>query len=184
MRRKCFGTCNVLNLGDVTHDLFCSQIDYRDCFEKRELVERLKERRQQLPGFVQNRLSVSRNGPMQRLCFPADRNSVVQAMLSRLSPATTPGEAAMASTQLTDTEADMLASGLFLDEQNTIALFKRCSPSVVHVHNLAMGLNPLTMNLSEIPRGAGSGFLWDREGHIVTNFHVVQVSRCIPAGFQ
>jgi S1-C subfamily serine protease len=25
----------------------------------------------------------------------------------------------------------------------------------------------------EIPRGAGSGFVWDREGHVVTNFHVV-----------
>jgi S1-C subfamily serine protease len=31
-----------------------------------------------------------------------------------------------------------------------------------------------TRNISEIKRGTGSGFVWDREGHIVTNYHVIQ----------
>ena len=29
------------------------------------------------------------------------------------------------------------------------------------------------MNTFEVPQGAGSGFIWDAQGHIVTNFHVV-----------
>jgi hypothetical protein len=27
-------------------------------------------------------------------------------------------------------------------------------------------------NTLEVPQGAGSGFMWDTEGHVVTNFHV------------
>ncbi|WP_232098972.1 S1C family serine protease [Gimesia aquarii] len=30
------------------------------------------------------------------------------------------------------------------------------------------------MNLQKTPQGSGSGFIWDRKGHIVTNFHVIQ----------
>ena len=29
-------------------------------------------------------------------------------------------------------------------------------------------------NVEEIPSGTGSGFIWDKEGHIITNFHVIQ----------
>jgi S1-C subfamily serine protease len=32
----------------------------------------------------------------------------------------------------------------------------------------------MTLDISEIPQGTGSGFVWDQDGHIVTNFHVVQ----------
>ncbi len=28
--------------------------------------------------------------------------------------------------------------------------------------------------MAEIPQGSGSGFVWDRQGHVVTNFHVIQ----------
>jgi S1-C subfamily serine protease len=31
----------------------------------------------------------------------------------------------------------------------------------------------LSRNLLEVPRGTGSGFMWDRYGHVVTNYHVV-----------
>jgi S1-C subfamily serine protease len=30
------------------------------------------------------------------------------------------------------------------------------------------------LNLFEIPQGSGSGFIWDQEGHVITNFHVIQ----------
>lgn len=33
---------------------------------------------------------------------------------------------------------------------------------------------PFTQDLLEIPQGAGSGFVWDTRGHIVTNWHVVR----------
>jgi S1-C subfamily serine protease len=29
------------------------------------------------------------------------------------------------------------------------------------------------MNMLEIPQGAGSGFVWDDQGRVVTNYHVI-----------
>jgi S1-C subfamily serine protease len=62
---------------------------------------------------------------------------------------------------------------LLADEQATIDLFERASPSAVFVTSLAVRRDFFSMNLQEIPQGAGSGFVWDRQGHIVTNFHVI-----------
>jgi len=52
-------------------------------------------------------------------------------------------------------------------EQATIAIFKSASPSVVLV--IAGSDN----GLGGAQIAAGTGFVWDREGHIVTNYHVV-----------
>jgi len=60
------------------------------------------------------------------------------------------------------------------DEQATIDVFSKFSRSVVHVTSLAPRLNQMTLNVTELPLGVGSGFVWDQDGHIVTNFHVVQ----------
>jgi hypothetical protein len=29
------------------------------------------------------------------------------------------------------------------------------------------------MDITSLPKGVGSGFVWDKQGHIVTNFHVI-----------
>jgi S1-C subfamily serine protease len=60
------------------------------------------------------------------------------------------------------------------DEQATIDVFSKFSRSVVHVTSLALRRDRMTMDVTEIPQGTGSGFVWDQDGHIVTNFHVVQ----------
>jgi S1-C subfamily serine protease len=60
------------------------------------------------------------------------------------------------------------------DEKGTIALFREASPSVVYITTLARRIDFWTRNVVEIPQGTGSGFIWDLEGHVVTNFHVVQ----------
>lgn len=65
------------------------------------------------------------------------------------------------------------ARALLPDEENTIKVFKDASASVVFVTNIAVGRN-LYMDEFAVPQGSGSGFIWDGEGHIVTNFHVVQ----------
>jgi S1-C subfamily serine protease len=59
------------------------------------------------------------------------------------------------------------------DEQTTIELFKAVSPSVVHVTNLAVQRQPFSPNAQVVPRGTGTGFIWDENGFIVTNYHVV-----------
>jgi S1-C subfamily serine protease len=60
------------------------------------------------------------------------------------------------------------------DEQATIRLFKEAAPSVVNITSVSVQRNAYTLRISEIPQGSGSGFVWDNEGHIVTNFHVIQ----------
>ena len=58
-------------------------------------------------------------------------------------------------------------------EKATIALFEHASPAVVFITSLAVQQNAFSLNETQIPRGSGSGFIWDREGHVVTNFHVL-----------
>ena len=60
------------------------------------------------------------------------------------------------------------------DEKNTIELFKNISPSVVYITSIAVQRDIFTFRALEIPRGTGSGFIWDENGYIVTNFHVIQ----------
>ena len=69
--------------------------------------------------------------------------------------------------------ASAWAAALQPEEENTIAVFRDASPSVVFVTNVALAQNQY-MDEFAIPQGAGSGFVWDKKGHIVTNYHVVQ----------
>lgn len=62
---------------------------------------------------------------------------------------------------------------LLSDEQNTIQIFQQMAPRVVYVHRLARVQN-MAYEVSTVPSGTGSGILWDKEGHVVTNFHVIQ----------
>jgi S1-C subfamily serine protease len=63
---------------------------------------------------------------------------------------------------------------LLEDERNTVAVFERASPSVVFIKNKGLRIDPFSQSVWEVPQGAGSGFVWDRAGHIVTNYHVVE----------
>ncbi len=62
---------------------------------------------------------------------------------------------------------------LAADERTTIDLFRQSSPSVVFITTLSRRRTGL-FRIAEIPRGEGSGFVWDAAGHVVTNFHVIQ----------
>jgi S1-C subfamily serine protease len=63
---------------------------------------------------------------------------------------------------------------LAADELAHIEIFRRASPSVVHITTLAARRDLFTMNVQQVPRGTGTGFVWDESGHIVTNYHVIQ----------
>ncbi len=60
------------------------------------------------------------------------------------------------------------------DEKNTIELFQTTSASVVYITTTELRKNFFSLNVYEIPTGTGSGFIWDREGRIVTNYHVLE----------
>lgn len=60
------------------------------------------------------------------------------------------------------------------DEQNSIEVFEHARPSVVYVTNEQIARNPFSYDLVTVPNGAGTGFVWSKDGYIVTNFHVVQ----------
>jgi S1-C subfamily serine protease len=60
------------------------------------------------------------------------------------------------------------------DELATIEIYEQCASSVVHITTAQVARDRLTFNPLEIPSGAGSGFIWDDQGHVVTNFHVIE----------
>lgn len=100
-------------------------VDFRDCLEKRDLVERLQESDSQAASF-------------ERYSSPA------------LDPLT-------------------------VHEQGIIRTFKKASPSVVYIQTTqtVQQRNGFQLRGMEVPAGTGSGFLWDSNGHVVTNYHVV-----------
>jgi S1-C subfamily serine protease len=59
------------------------------------------------------------------------------------------------------------------DEKNTIAVFEAAAPSVVYITSIEVRRSIFSLNVYEIPQGTGSGFVWDSDGRIVTNYHVV-----------
>ena len=66
---------------------------------------------------------------------------------------------------------------LAADERTTIEIFEAASPSVVYITTTRRVLDLSTHNVREVPRGSGSGFIWDETGNIVTNYHVIEGAR-------
>ncbi|MBX3160305.1 MAG: trypsin-like peptidase domain-containing protein [Deltaproteobacteria bacterium] len=60
------------------------------------------------------------------------------------------------------------------DEQQTIDVFEATKDAVVHITSLETRKDRMTLNATDIPQGTGTGFVWELDGSIVTNYHVVQ----------
>ncbi len=60
------------------------------------------------------------------------------------------------------------------EEQRRIAVIEEASPSVVFISTSAYRRDFFSTNIFKIPQGNGTGFVWDKNGHIVTNFHVIR----------
>ena len=74
-----------------------------------------------------------------------------------------------AGLQLTEAEA---APAYDAEELNNIAVYKRVLPSVVNITSKSLVYN---FFFEPVPQqGQGSGFILDKAGHVLTNFHVVQ----------
>jgi S1-C subfamily serine protease len=69
------------------------------------------------------------------------------------------------------------------DERNTISVFKACAPSTVFVTQKRVMVDYFAGVAQEVAAGSGSGFVWDEEGHVVTNFHVIEGARSVSVTF-
>ena len=81
-------------------------------------------------------------------------------------------------------EADLVAlidaAGLDFAERRTIAVYDRVAPSVVNITTQVLVRNFFGVAPEE---GSGSGFVLDAEGHILTNYHVIEGAQQIEVSF-
>ena len=115
-----------LSVSEMKRILSERGVDFRDCLEKNDLVERLLSSRSASSTSKERNASAS------------------------IDPLTT-------------------------HEQGVISTFKRASPSVANIQttSIVRAKRGFEMRGMEVPAGTGSGFLWDKLGHVVTNYHVV-----------
>lgn len=72
-------------------------------------------------------------------------------------------------------------AGVDVEEELVTAVYERVSPSVVHITTQVLYTDFFFGVYPE--EGAGSGFVYDKEGHIVTNYHVIENARMIEVSF-
>jgi S1-C subfamily serine protease len=60
------------------------------------------------------------------------------------------------------------------DEKQNIDVFRKVRDSVVHITTYGYRRDFLTRNVQRLRAGTGSGFVWDKKGRVVTNYHVIQ----------
>mmetsp|Transcript_35005 Transcript_35005/g.68114 ORF Transcript_35005/g.68114 Transcript_35005/m.68114 type:complete len:506 (-) Transcript_35005:1358-2875(-) len=69
------------------------------------------------------------------------------------------------------------------DEQSVVKMFDAATPSVVYITTFKSAQDSLTLGRGTYPTQAGSGFVWDKDGHIVTNLHVVDGADIVQVTF-
>lgn len=62
---------------------------------------------------------------------------------------------------------------LTAEERVVIDIFEKSKRSVVYISTSERVRDFWTRNVRSIPRGTGSGFVWDEQGNIITNYHVI-----------
>jgi S1-C subfamily serine protease len=91
-----------------------------------------------------------------------------------LRPASLSGaETAPGSAIVPKTFLEPLPEGLGEEERRGIEIFRRASFSVVYITTTALRRD-LFFDIFQIPQGSGTGFFWDDQGHVVTNYHVIE----------
>jgi 2-alkenal reductase len=98
------------------------------------------------------------------------RLSLVAAALLSLAGV---GVAQLATRDATPAPREVAPRGALLPaEQSMVNLFETSAPSVAYI--TTESLQPVGFFRAEVAQGAGSGFVWDAAGHVVTNFHVIE----------
>ena len=72
--------------------------------------------------------------------------------------------------------AGMISSSATGNEQDVISLFERATQSVAYVTTYSSSRSAFSLNSLEVPAGTGSGIVWDKQGRVLTNFHVIRAA--------
>ena len=59
------------------------------------------------------------------------------------------------------------------EERSNIDVFETWKGSVVFITTSSRVMDFWTRDVMSVPRGTGSGFVWDEQGHVITNLHVI-----------
>jgi serine protease Do len=90
----------------------------------------------------------------------------------------TPESAGQAPAQVAPAQSPssiVIAPGVDIETEILEAVYQKVNPSVVYIENLtSLPEESNTSPDTTLPESQGSGFVWDMEGHIVTNDHVVR----------
>ncbi|KAL6750928.1 trypsin-like cysteine/serine peptidase domain-containing protein [Haematococcus lacustris] len=178
-----------LKTPELTQLLQEGGVDFRDCFERAELIARLEQSLPRLPPHVQQHLqhlltqrrsSSSSSSSSSPSASPTPAPPLPSTSAAAMTPA-----AAQAAAEASGAVGAGVAlgsalqlSGLSEEEQRVVQLYQRCRPSVVHIACSAVGQRASGvwaphLNPEQVPRNFGSGFIWDKDGHVVTNYHVI-----------
>ena len=95
-------------------------------------------------------------------------------LIALLSASSLPPNPALAQQGVGQPRAITPRGELAADEKATIDLFERTRESVVYITTSSRVRDIWTRNVYSVPRGTGSGFVWDDAGHVITNFHVIE----------
>ena len=122
-----------------------------------------------------------RCGGWTRLRFAALPIALATAVVPGCAPETPPASPAhrvvapLPSAGQTRRALPPIPRDLRPDERATVELFERTSPSVVYITTLARRTDWFGRPMGgEVPQGTGTGFVWDDDGHVITNAHVVR----------
>ncbi len=103
--------------------------------------------------------------------------SVVNAPVQRSSPEATLASLDVSAAERVDKGYGSIDDELSEDEKRRIRIFRHASVATVFITNVAYRRDFFSMNVQKIAQGSGSGFVWDQDGHIVTNYHVIENGR-------
>lgn len=119
------------------------------------------------------------SGTLSSACTPLQANPQPAPTSQRRGPPRHPGPAAQdsptpkAKASPGKQELGLSPHARTEDERNTMAIFKRAAPATVFVTQSQVLQDMWTRRTQSVPTGSGTGFVWDSNGHIVTNAHVV-----------
>jgi len=74
---------------------------------------------------------------------------------------------------LADSKDGSIPMTMTEEEKQNISIFENVKDSVVFISIHKQVIDYWRMNTIDIPKGAGSGFVWNKDGYIVTNYHVI-----------